>query len=65
MHAAVATATGMYCAMFTTFASTLILILNNWLNIPYAGILIVMTIIGTLPGLYGQNWIVEKARGRT
>ena len=24
-----------------------------------------MTLIGTLPGLYGQGWIVSKAKGRT
>ena len=58
MHPAVASATGMYCTMFTTLASTLIVLLNNGLNIPFAGLLIVMTIVGTLPGLKGQNWIV-------
>ena len=65
MHPAVASATGMYCTMFTTLASTLIVLLNNGLNIPYLGLLIVMTLIGTLPGLKGQNWIVQKAKGRT
>ena len=65
MHPAVASATGMYCTMFTTLACTLIVILNAELNIPYAGLLIVITLLGTLPGLKGQNWIVQKAKGRT
>ena len=58
MHPAVASATGMYCTMLATLASTLIVLSNDGLNIPYAGLLIAVTLVGTLPGLKGQNWIV-------
>ena len=53
MHPAVASATGMYCTMFTTLAATINLLLNDGLNIPYLMIITCLTIVGTIPGLYG------------
>ena len=64
MHPAVASATGMYCTMFTTLAASIITLLNQKLNLPYAVLLCSLSLLGTMPGLYGQGWIVRKAKGR-
>mmetsp|Transcript_47573 Transcript_47573/g.62898 ORF Transcript_47573/g.62898 Transcript_47573/m.62898 type:complete len:110 (-) Transcript_47573:118-447(-) len=64
MHPAVASATGMYCTLFTTLAATVILLFNDALNLPYAALICLVTLIGTFPGLYGQTWLVKKAGGR-
>jgi len=53
MHPAVASATGMYCTLFTTLAASTILLLNEDLNLPYSAMICVITLIGTMPGLYG------------
>ena len=52
MHPAVASATGMYLTLYTTLAATIDLLISNRLNVPYAVLLGVMTIIGSIPGLY-------------
>jgi len=65
MHPAVASATGMYCTMFTTLAGTINILINKQLNMPFSALICLITFLGTMPGLYGQNWIVRKAKGRT
>ena len=65
MNPAVASATGMYCTLYTTLASSINLIINEKLNLEYSLLINILTIIGSLPGLYGQGWIVQKAGGRT
>lgn len=64
MHPSVASATGMYCTLFTTLAASTILLFNSALNMPYAALICIVTLIGTFPGLYGQTWLVKKAGGR-
>ena len=64
MHPAVASATGMYCTLFTTLAATTILLLNDALNLQYSAMICIITLIGTMPGLYGQTWLVSKCKGR-
>ena len=64
VHPAVASATGMYCTMFTTLAATINLLLNNGLNIPYFLLISALTIVGTIPGVLGQVAIVTKSGGR-
>ena len=64
MHPAGGSATGMYVSMFTTMAATINTLINNKLNIPYALLISGISLLGTLPGLYGQGWIVKKASGR-
>ena len=65
MHTAVASATGMYLTLFTTAAATINVLINQKLNLEYAGWICLLTLIGSLPGIYGQGWIVAKAKGRT
>jgi uncharacterized membrane protein YfcA len=52
IHPTVASATGMYMVMYTTMASTMVVILLNKLYVQYAVILCVLTLIGTIPGVY-------------
>lgn len=53
IHPAVASATGMYMTMFTTAAATINLLLSNGLNLPYSALICAITIVGTIPGLFG------------
>ena len=64
LHPAVASATGMYLVLFTTLSASINLLINEQLNIPYSLWLSLFTIIGTIPGLFAQGWIVRKAGGR-
>ena len=64
MHPVVASATGMYLALWTTLAGTILVLLNDALNIPFSLLINILTIIGTIPGLKGQIWVVQKAGGR-
>ena len=64
MHPAAASATGMYLALWTTLAGTINMLLNDALNIPFSLLINILTIIGTIPGLQGQIWVVQKAGGR-
>ena len=64
MHPAVASATGMYITMFTTLAATINVLINDKLNQPYSLMINLLTIVGTIPGLFGQVWLVKKT-GRT
>ena len=64
-HASVASATGMYLTLFTTLASTINMFIFKSINISYCLMIGTLTIIGTVPGVYGQELIVRKASGRT
>lgn len=55
----------MYLTLFTTLAASINVLMNNKINIPYAILINVLSIVGTIPGLYGQLWIVKKAGGRS
>lgn len=61
---AVASATGSYCTLFTTLAATINVLLNNSLNLPFALLICLISVVGTLPGVQGQVMIVQKAGGR-
>ena len=65
MHPASASATGMYCTLFTSLAATINVLINESLNLPFSLAINLLTLIGTLPGLYGQQWILRKSGGRT
>ena len=64
MHPFCATATGNYVVVATALSSTINLILNDKLNLPYAFLLSCLTLIGTVPGVLGQFWLVKIAGGR-
>ena len=53
MTPAVGSATGMYMTMFTTMAATINLLFNDKLNIPFFVLINILTVVGTIPGLYG------------
>merc|ERR1712087_940154 len=65
MHPAVASATGMYLTMFTTGAATINLFIFQALNVKYTLLLCLFTLLGSVPGIYLQQKIVEVAGGRT
>ena len=50
--------------MFTTLAATINLLLNDGLNLPFFFLINALTIVGTIPGLFGQVAIVKWAGGR-
>ena len=56
----VASATSMYMALYTTLSSTIIVSIAGKLNFTYAAGVVLVTILGTLPGLYLQNWFINK-----
>ena len=64
LNAATASATGMYLTMFTAGCATITMIVFQRLDLQYTLIINIITILGTLPGVYGQGWIVRKAGGR-
>ena len=64
LNAATASATGMYITMFTTGCSTITMIVIQRLDLKYTLIINIITIPATLLGVYGQGWIVRKAKGR-
>jgi uncharacterized membrane protein YfcA len=64
VHPAVASATGMYMVIFTTTASSMVVILLNRLYVKYAIILAILTLIGSYPGVYMQSYIVMRNGGR-
>jgi uncharacterized membrane protein YfcA len=54
VYAPVASSTGVFAAMMGAISSTIVVILIHRLNLVYAGIIVLMTIPGTLVGLIGQ-----------
>ena len=53
MHTAVASATGSYLTLFTTGAATINVLINQKLDLKYSGWICLLTLIGSLPGIYG------------
>ena len=60
MEAQVATATAGYIAMFTTFISTFSAVLNKRIQMDYAVYVLAMTLMGSFPGLFFQQYLVHK-----
>ena len=54
-----ATATGMYCTMFTTLAATIQVIIFKKIQLDYGLYVLIMTAIGTFPGIFFQRWVVS------
>ena len=50
--------------MFTTLSATINLLINDGLNIEFFLLINALTIVGTIPGLFGQVAIVKKCGGR-
>lgn len=48
----VATATGMYITLFTTLASTIVVIIMKRILIDYMWLVLFMTFLGTFPGIF-------------
>lgn len=65
MHSAVASSTGMYLTMYTTIAATINMLVVDRINVTYMLILCVLAIAGSIPGIFFQRMIREKASGRT
>jgi uncharacterized membrane protein YfcA len=60
MAPTVSSDTGMYLSMMGSLSSTIVVVILGKLNPYYALTISVMTAFGTLPGLYGQLWLVAK-----
>lgn len=58
IEAQVATATGMYLTTFTALSATLSVIVFKKINLPYAIWVLLMTVFGTLPGIFSQQYVV-------
>lgn len=65
VNATVATGTGMYLTMITTLSATINLLIVNKINLTYSLVINLVTILASMPGLYGQIWVVKRAGGRT
>lgn len=57
----VSSATGLYLVSYSTFAASLIFILNDSLDIRYGLWISLWSVIGTLFGLCGANWYMKKS----
>jgi len=57
----VSSATGLYLVSYSTFAASLIFILNDSLNIYYGLWISLWSVIGTLFGLLAANWYMKKS----
>ena len=65
MHSAVASSTGMYLTMFTAVAATANLLIFKAINVKYMLIVCVLALVGSIPGIWMQAFIRNKAGGRT
>ena len=65
MHYAVASSTGMYLTMFTALAATINMIIFKRINIQYMFVIALLTILGSMPGIFMQYYIRERSGGRT
>ena len=61
---AVATATGMFLVMLTAVSGSINMIVFQLLDLRYSLLINLMTILGTLPGVYGQDLIVRLTGNR-
>lgn len=59
----VATATGMYLTLYTTLSSSLQLLIMKRIPLDYMAYVLVMTLLGTGPGIFFQTYLV-KSTGR-
>lgn len=59
LNTVVGVSTVMYVVLFTTLATTFLSIFEDLLNPQYGTIVVIMTIIGTYPGILYQNYIIE------
>jgi uncharacterized membrane protein YfcA len=57
----VSSATGLYLVSYSTFAASLIFILNDSLDIRYGLWISLWSVIGTLFGLCAANWYMKKS----
>ena len=64
MHPKVSAATANHSTLFATLAATTTLLLSDSLNLPYAMLIDLCVIAGTIPGLFLQNWVIRTAGGR-
>ena len=53
LPAPIAAATGMYLTMFTAGAATITMMVFQNIDLKYALIMCIITVIGTVPGVYG------------
>ena len=60
MYPLVSFATAMYIAMFTTLVATIVMILFDKLLLDYAFYVLLMTVCGTIPGMFFQYYLVNK-----
>ena len=60
MEDQVATATGGYITVFTTLSSTISAVLSKRIQIDYAVYVLAMTLMGSFPGLFFQQYMVHK-----
>jgi len=59
VHTVVGVSTVMYAVLFTTMATSFIAVVEDLLNPQYGIVVIIMTILGTYPGILQQNYIIE------
>lgn len=60
VEARVAGATGMYVTCYMTLSSTIQLLIMGKIPLAYMTYVLVFTMVGTIPGLFFQNFIVER-----
>ena len=65
MHYAVASSTGMYLTMFTALAATINMLIFKRIDVQYMVVIAVLTILGSIPGIFMQSYIRDKSGGRT
>ena len=58
LHPAVASGSGMFITMVSTFSSSIVVLVAGKMNLIYALILCIMTIVGTIPGIILQPKLV-------
>lgn len=59
MEPRVAAATGMYVTIYLTLASSISVIILGRLSLDYAPYVVIFTMLGSLPGLFFQNYMVQ------
>ena len=62
VHAVVGVTTVMYVVLYTTFATSFLSIFEDLLNPQYGTVVVIMTILGTYPGILYQNYIIEVTK---
>ena len=65
MNLKVLAATASYVTLFTALSASINTIILKTLNVQYGLLIGILAIIGTVPGIYMQDWVMRKGRGRT